>query len=273
MENIEKYKKIKLLGKGKFGEVYLVKDENGKEFALKSIILKSTSNLVSIKREINTLKTLSRYPSCSEYVICYYDGEYDAKEKIMYLLMEYFDGYTVDKYIRVSTVNNEPINYDIILKFTKFLFKALEYIHDHNIAHRDIKAANIMFNKNSIRLIDLGLACYTKLTEGQDSKLKCEDGTFVGSPNYLAPEVWEGTVTDWKKADIWSAGVVVYYISTRNRPFRGSTRRELKFSILYDNYSELPPSYSPILKSVIEHALIKKYKKRATAKDILEIIN
>lgn len=91
------------------------------------------------------------------------------------------------------------------------LITAIDYIHtQHNVAHRDISLENILLDHNdSIKLCDFGL-CYT----GKSSSDTINDGKRVGKLKYMAPEVYASEVYSPYKADIWSAGVVLFIMLT-----------------------------------------------------------
>ena len=117
------------------------------------------------------------------------------------------------------------------------LLKALNHCHEMGVVHRDIKAQNIMivtFDSNEqhsgrpsvyphssvqgqedwhIKLIDWGIAC--KIKEGEKLTLP------TGSPLYMAPEVIQGLYDN--KCDVWSCGILMYYMLTGNYPFKGAS--------------------------------------------------
>lgn len=111
------------------------------------------------------------------------------------------------------------------------LLKVLNHCHQKRIVHRDIKAQNIMivllnnkneedtYNENNwhIKLIDWGIAY--KMKEGEKLQLKC------GSPYYMSPDVIQGLYDS--KCDVWSCGVLLYFMLTGRYPFFGSSIEEL----------------------------------------------
>lgn len=84
--------------------------------------------------------------------------------------------------------------------------RILNAVHDLDIAHRDVKAENILINEaiNEVVAIDFGFSAM------------CSDGTMLrtacGSPHYCAPEILAKEAYDGKKADVWSAGVVLFFM-------------------------------------------------------------
>ena len=94
--------------------------------------------------------------------------------------------------------------------------KGLEYCHIHNICHRDLKPENILLDKDgTIKISDFGLSNLSwKFKEGPNLL-----HTTCGTINYIAPEVIKNESYDGQKADIWSCGVILFYLLTGELPF------------------------------------------------------
>jgi calcium-dependent protein kinase len=100
-----------------------------------------------------------------------------------------------------------------VVKVTKQLFQALNYMHKRNIVHRDIKPENILIadlESLEIKVTDFGFATYF------DANKKLDE--VLGSPIYMPPEIVKKELYD-SKVDIWSAGVVVFILLTGTPPF------------------------------------------------------
>lgn len=147
------------------------------------------------------------------------------------------------------------------------LLSALAYCHKHGVIHRDIKFQNIVFGKKddirTLKLIDFGLAGYV---QSKNSLSKA-----MGTAIYLAPEVISGDYDE--KADIWSLGVLLYYLVTGNPPFNGSNTKELYMDILQHSSrgSIIPQEWikeNPI-GELIENMLVYDPDERASAHDLL----
>lgn len=103
--------------------------------------------------------------------------------------------------------------------FTELL-GAIEYIHKHNIVHRDLKCENILLSKkNAIKLADFGFA--RTLVPPQLSK------TFCGSAAYAAPELLQGIPYVGTCADVWSLGVILYIMVCSAMPYRDNNIKTL----------------------------------------------
>lgn len=138
-----------------------------------------------------------------------------------YIVTEYCEGGSLSKLTKQQLISSKHVQ-----AIMKQLLSALAYIHSLSIVHRDIKLDNILLayrlsNQNcervDIRLIDFGLS-----KEFQGKQIK--DRERIGTYTYMAPEVIDGVYSP--KCDMWSAGIVFYYLVTRHHPFKAKTKEE-----------------------------------------------
>ena len=139
------------------------------------------------------------------------------------ILMEYCRGGDLFHYItkKIRYVDAaQAMTEDMARYFFRQIISAVDYCHHRRIAHRDLKLANVLLDKQSpprLKLCDFGLSCAYNYEEGNSY-------TVVGTPAYMSPEVLdkqhhpEGY--DPVKADVWSAGVVLYTMLRGRFPFR-----------------------------------------------------
>lgn len=220
----------KLLGKGSFGSVWKaklieqIKAPNGQiikpgtEIAVK-IQEMQDKTFIGVATEINALR-LAMKANCAN-VNKIYDILYDSINNTLYFLLEYLDGlelhevqqYNQDFIDLHQAVNNksEPnLPEQIIIdKIINPLLAALDCLHKHGIAHRDIKTENIMFANETVTLIDFGLSCIQQ----------CSSPNIVGTPETIAPEIFAEMVNmfdvfNWINADYWSLGCTIYELVT-----------------------------------------------------------
>jgi len=143
--------------------------------------------------------------------------------------------------------------------------KALEDAHEHGVVHCDLKPGNVMVTPNrQVKLLDFGLAKLLRISATATTESGGEIHKFAGTLPYMSPEQLRGSPADFR-SDIYSAGVVLYEMSTGRRPF------EEKFSTaLVDDILHKPPpplaqfnsSLSPRLQDVIMKCLEKEHDDR-----------
>jgi MAP/microtubule affinity-regulating kinase len=94
---------------------------------------------------------------------------------------------------------------------------AVGYLHEHNIAHRDLKLDNVLLDMstNAIKLIDFGFS--TRVVKDQPQKM------FCGTPNYMAPEITQKKEYSGMKTDVWALGVLLFVLCTGHFPFKSYT--------------------------------------------------
>lgn len=100
---------------------------------------------------------------------------------------------------------------------------ALDRAHRAGVTHRDVKPGNIMITRDGVKVLDFGLAKSSSTprpTEATLTKVLTVEGTVVGTPQYMAPEQFEGREAD-ARSDIWAFGAVVYEMVTGRKAFGG----------------------------------------------------
>lgn len=171
------------------------------------------------------------------------------------VLMEYIEGMTLLDYANIKSSISES---EIQILFGQLVI-AVEYLHKHNIIHRDLKCENIMVdNYNNIRLIDFGFSCHNVELHS----------TVCGSPAYLAPEIIQSE-NYGVSVDIWSLGIILYAIKYRQLPFENSNFTKL-FHLITSTDPFFPPDIetSPNLMDLIKKLLTKQPNKRITIDEI-----
>lgn len=109
------------------------------------------------------------------------------------------------------------------------------YLHSHNIIHRDLKSLNIFLTKdNSAKIGDLGAARRLD-ADGNILEEVADTPHKVGTPFYLAPELWKDSPCS-KKSDIWALGVILYEMCALQLPFQANDEDSLQEKILKEKY-------------------------------------
>jgi len=205
--NIPGYKIESLIAEGGMAAVYLATQESlNRKVALK--ILKQFDTTEQSERFINEGQIIASLNH--QNIITIHDiGTFEDK---YYLSMEYLENGDLESRIL------QGISPDFALDLIKTIGHCLDFIHERGIVHRDIKPANILFRKdNTPVLTDFGIAKQLQV----DNNLT-QDGTAMGSPNYLSPEQARNEKLDGR-TDIYSLGVVLYQMFTGSRPYYGES--------------------------------------------------
>ncbi|XP_038830563.1 RAC-gamma serine/threonine-protein kinase [Salvelinus namaycush] len=238
---------LKLLGKGTFGKVILVREKaNGKYYAMK--ILKK--EVIIAKDEVAHTLTESRVLKNTRHpFLTSLKYSFQTKDRLCFV-MEYVNGGELFFHLSRERVFSE----DRTRFYGAEIVSALDYLHSAKIVYRDLKLENLMLDKDGhVKITDFGL-CKEGITDAATMK------TFCGTPEYLAPEVLEdndyGRAVDW-----WGLGVVMYEMMCGRLPFYNQDHEKLFELILMEDI-KFPRTLSSDAKSLLSGLLIKDPNKR-----------
>jgi len=247
------------LGAGGMGEVYRARDTRlERTVAIKILPAQFSSDPVRkqrFEREAKTISSLNHPNICTLHDIGHQDG-------MDYLVMECVEGETLAKRLEKGALPLEQA-----LKFGAQIADALDKAHRSGVIHRDLKPGNIMLTPTGAKLLDFGLAkpaapltSTATLTAAvtQDSPVT-EQGTIVGTFQYMSPEQVEGKELDGR-SDIFSLGAVLYETLTGKRAFEGKSQLSVASAILEKEpvpIASMKPMTPPVLDHVIRKCLAK----------------
>ncbi|EGD72178.1 STE/STE11/MEKK2 protein kinase [Salpingoeca rosetta] len=216
-----RWRKGKLLGSGAFGKVYLALDDGtGAEVAVKEVELDageqpSGGAVEALEGEIRVLSGL-RHPRIVTYL-----GTKRTPETLS-IFMEYVPGRSIARRLR----DYGAFYIDVVRKNTRQMLQGLEYLHNHNIIHRDVKGANVLVDSGgNIKLADFGAA-----RQLQEIRTVTGFKSMHGTPYWMAPEVVQGKGYG-RRCDIWSLGCTVIEMLTTKPPFYNCEAMAVLFKI------------------------------------------
>ncbi|BBM88148.1 serine/threonine protein kinase [Candidatus Uabimicrobium amorphum] len=237
-----------LLGKGGMGYVFLAHHLNlDIPIALKLLNISMSSSPELIERFILEARAAAKLDS-GNIVRVMQVGE---ERGFYYIQMEYVEGESLASYLK----RNIPLEVPLALHFLKQIAVGLRDAHIENIVHRDIKPDNVLMNRKGIlKIADFGLV---KITEN-DNNLTAT-GQVLGTPYYISPEQCEGKNIDFR-SDIYSLGIVMYYMLTGHLPFEG----ESSLVIVVSRLQKDPPPLSQYRENIPQQVkqLVEKMMQR-----------
>jgi Tol biopolymer transport system component len=265
-----------LIGAGGMGEVYKGRDTRlDRTVAIKVLpqeLASSSDVRLRFEREAKAIAALSHPHICSLYDV----GREGETE---YLVMEYLEGETLaDRLAKGGLPLEQTLRYGVEIA------DALDKAHRQGIVHRDLKPGNVMLTRSGVKLLDFGLAKAfgqpldaagrEQAAAGQDPMAKIrqtgiatlmespnltQEGTILGTFQYMAPEQLEGKAVD-ARTDIFALGAVLYEIATGRKAFTGSSQASLISAIMTrepEPISTIQPMTPPALDRVVRTCLAK----------------
>jgi serine/threonine protein kinase len=253
-KNIGRYEIIEELGHGAMGTVYRAKDPAmDRVVALKTIIAvalvsqQGTEFRERFYREARAAGKLA-HPG----IVPVFDvGEHEG---LPFLVMEFIAGRTLED----AAKSGERLTLERVCEIGQQVAEALGYAHRNGVVHRDIKPANILLTSVATygierpKITDFGVA---KLAAGSTTM----SGQMLGTPAFMPPEQFTGAPVDGR-ADIFSLGVILYWLATGEQPFPGETLTAVSYKVVHTEPvppSKLNPSIPPLLEGIILKCLAK----------------
>ncbi len=268
LQRIGRYEILHELGRGAMGAVYQARDPQiGRIVAIKVIMVGTTAPdaLEDYKqrfyREAQTAGAMS-HPG----IVTIYDMA-ENSDGNPYLVMEFVEGTTLDRMLAPEKSGDlqDPVPLKQRLDIAAQVADALDYAHRRKVIHRDIKPANILVtSEGKAKIADFGIA---KMAGSHMT----HTGLLVGTPAFMSPEQITGGEVD-SRSDIFSFGVLVYWMLTGKRPFPGDAITQIAYKVVHTPpvpLREANPSLPNDIEPVIFKCLAKKPEERyQTAREI-----
>lgn len=268
-QQLGRYRLLSLIGRGGMGEVYLGEDSSlDRQVAIK--VVRSELNgvldtegprmaLHLFRREARTIAMLD-HPR----ILPLYDfGEQEMQGTLFtYLVMPYRPEGSLVTWLQKRREESGPLSLPDIEWITQQAASALQYAHDHQVVHQDVKPSNFLIRytvdspeRPDLLLSDFGLAKLGLLGSSASQSIR-------GTPTYMAPEQWEGRVH--AATDQYALAVMAYELLTGRSPFMGTP---MQMMYAHVNTQPRPPSVlDPRLPQSIDTALGRALAKRPEAR-------
>lgn len=212
------------LGEGGMGVVYLAEHPViGRKVAMKAIHPELSRNPEVVSRFVTEAKAVNQIGN--EHIVDIHDFG-TTPDGDFYFIMEFLQGESLADRVK----REAPLDPARALDIAAQVADALAASHAHGIIHRDLKPENIfLIHKGStndfVKVLDFGLA---KLTLGADKvSHKTRTGSVMGTPYYMSPEQCEGRPNIDQRADVYSLGIILFEMMTRQVPFTGEGYGEI----------------------------------------------
>ena len=260
-KKLEKYKIGDIIGEGSYSLVREAKNKNTNEKYAMKIYEKNKLDISFIKNciksEIDVLYLID-HKNIVKII-----EDINTNNQII-IVQELVEGISLKDYYDSELRGKKYLSDENLIALKKIfrqIFEAMNYLHQKNISHRDIKMENILIKNNyEIKIIDFGFGLYNPQREIQDF--------FCGTPKYIAPEILEKKGYLGEESDLWSLGVLIYKIYCNVYPFKGIHNEEL-FSAIKKGEYKLPDNVQNYIKDIICKLLIVEPKSRINCKDVL----
>jgi len=251
------YEIVSPIGAGGMGEVWRARDTRlDRQVAIKVLpaaLADSEQFRARFEREAKTISQLNHPNICTLHDVGHEDGT-------SYLVMELLEGESLaDRLVR------GPLPLAEVLRYGAQIAAALDRAHRAGIVHRDLKPGNVVITKSGAKLLDFGLArsltspLAVSVDGATEHKPLTQEGTILGTFQYMAPEQLEGQEAD-ARTDIFSFGALLFEMATGRRAFQGKTRTSLIAAIVSSQpepISSIAPVSPPLLDHVVRKCLEK----------------
>lgn len=260
------YEPVRRLG-GSATATVMVVNRLGEEqqFVVKAMALRGMDEQERRRalQEIKILKSL-RHECIIEYVEFWWVGAGPQSSRVAFV-MECGENGDLRVPVQAANQSGRYLEEVLVLSWLQQMLRGLEYVHQKEIIHRDLKAMNI-FLKDTWRTCKLGDFGISTAVETGKSASGC-----VGTPAYMAPELlWNQRYAS--AVDLWAIGVVLYELMALRLPFVGSNVLSLVYQIAFNNYDDAPlqpGGYSPKLVDLVSRFMDKDPAMRPSAGHLL----
>lgn len=275
-----RYRVVSQLGAGTMGVVYLANDLDLEEkIAIKVIQKDFLQNIegVNFKEEIRLARKITHRNIVRTF-------DFGTSGNALYITMEYVQGYDLGRLI----AKKGALELNIGIAIAKQICSAMIAAHQMGIIHRDLKPSNMIINRQGIlKIMDFGLAMQVKTASKKSSTLAAStysdlgettsNGAIMGTPRYMAPEQFAGSLALDARTDIYAIGIIMFTIFSGKPPFSAADFHQLAAKHTNDPVPEIKGRDKDVpaaIRDIIHRALAKKPQDRfQSVRDMLEQLN
>ena len=264
----DRYEVLRMIGRGGFGVTFLARDVTlpGEPLCVIKQLCPKVSDPSALQtarrrfeREAKTLAKLgshSQVPMLLDYFVV--DGEF-------YLVQEYIRGATLARLVRRSGCLSETA----VKHFLREMLRLLQYIHKHQVIHRDIKPQNIIRCQDDGRLvlIDFGAVKELMAQAGDNSTMKTPTTHFIGTVGFAPPEQF--SLRPVFGSDIYALGVTCLYLLTGKAPLDFDSDRQTG-ELLWQDTIQLSESFAQLLGKMLKIPLQERYQSAGAILQVLD---
>ncbi|KAJ2302129.1 Dual-specificity kinase, spindle pole body (SPB) duplication and spindle checkpoint function [Coemansia sp. RSA 2706] len=214
--NGRSYQKISITGRGGSSKVYKAMSAKHEIFAIKRVSF-SRADVQAIEGYVNEIILLRKFEG-NPHIVQLFDAEINKERGLLHMVMEFGE---TDLASVLKRGGNQPLGMNVIRLYWEQMLRAVQTIHEERVVHADLKPANYLLVKGSLKLIDFGIA---KAIGNDTTNIHRENQ--IGTVNYMSPEAIKETNTDGKRlmklgraSDIWSLGIILYQMCYGRTPF------------------------------------------------------
>ena len=256
------YNVIGKIGQGTYSSVYKAEILSSNIQTAIKVIPISKLTAKQIQNTLNEIRIICSIDHPN--VVKYYDAFISNDNSLLFVVMEYLEGGDLSDRLSCLSKNNLNFDEEQIWKYSIQIMQGLFILHSHQTIHRDIKPANLFLTKD-LQTVKIGDMNTSRIMSQEEQMAK----TVIGTPYYLAPEIWLNQPYDYK-CDVFSLGCVIYEMCMLKPPFRGSSVQELYNSVCDGTYSPLPNCFSLNLQNFIGSCLHRNPKSRSSILKLLK---
>jgi serine/threonine protein kinase len=253
---------IRLLGTGRMAEVYLARQVSLDRLVAIKVLSRQISRDESAQARFDREAKAAASLETPHAVSVYRSGH--LEDGVPFLVMQYVKGGTLEDRLEAEG----PLPEAEAKRILADMAEALGVAHERSFIHRDVRAANVLCDRDSDRVLltDFGLAGGRPENQDADARIT-RTGEIIGTPGYLSPEQLKGDPAT-EATDVFALGLMGYEILSGQGPFTGATQRETIMRSLREPptpLQNLKPGVDPGFAELLERCLAKEPEKRPTA--------